>query len=75
MYSKEKQMNNDHLFWIVTASCLLVLVILMIGVISFSRGGEFNRKYSNRLMRYRIYAQAVAVIMILIYIVIRGRGL
>ena len=47
----------------------------MIGVISFSRGGEFNRKYSNRLMRYRIYAQAVAVIMILIYIVIRGRGL
>ena len=75
MYSKEKHMNNDPLFWIVTASCLLVLVILMIGVISFSRGGEFNRKYSNRLMRYRIYAQAVAVIMILIYIVIRGRGL
>ena len=68
-------MNNDPLFWIVTASCLLVLVILMIVVISFSRGGEFNRKYSNRLMRYRIYAQAVAVIMILIYIVIRGRGL
>ena len=67
-------MNNDPLFWIVTASCLLVLVILMIGVISFSRGGEFNRKHSNRLMRYRIYAQAVAVIMILIYIVIRGKG-
>jgi hypothetical protein len=51
-----------------------VLVILMIGVISFSKGGEFNRKYSNRLMRYRIYAQAVAVVMILIYILIKGRG-
>ena len=58
-------MNNDPLFWIVTASCLLVLVILMIGVISFSRGGEFNRKYSNRLMRYRIAAQFVAVLLIL----------
>ena len=58
-------MNNDPLFWIVAASCLLVLVILMIGVISFSRGGEFNRKYSNRLMRYRIAAQFVAVLLIL----------
>ena len=67
-------MTNDPLFWIVTASCLLVLVILMIGVIGFSRGGEFNRKHSNKLMRYRIYSQAVAVVMILIYILVRGRG-
>ena len=67
-------MTNDPLFWIVTASCLLVLVILMIGIIGFSRGGEFNRKYSNKLMRYRIYSQAVAVVMILIYILVRGRG-
>ena len=67
-------MSNDPLFWIVTASCLVVLIILMIGVIGFSLGGEVNRKYSNRLMRYRIYSQAVAVIMILIYIMVRGRG-
>jgi len=38
-----------------------VVFILMLGIGGFAKGGEFNRKHANRLMRYRIYAQAVAV--------------
>jgi hypothetical protein len=53
---------------------LVVLVILMIGIGSFAKGGEFNRKHSNRMMRYRIGAQAVAIALILGYVLIRRSG-
>jgi uncharacterized membrane protein affecting hemolysin expression len=64
-------MLNDPLFIIVAVAVLAVLVILMIGIGGFAKGGEFNRKHGNRLMRYRIYAQAVAIAVILAYVAIR----
>jgi hypothetical protein len=65
-------MFDDPLLIIAIAACLGVLVVLMIGVGGFARGGEFNKKHANRLMRYRIYAQAGAVAIILIYVAVRG---
>ncbi|MBL4751778.1 MAG: HIG1 domain-containing protein, partial [Amylibacter sp.] len=41
---------------------------------AFTKGGEFNRKYSNKLMRMRIIAQAIAVGLILLYAIMRGNG-
>lgn len=67
-------MLNDPLFIIVAIAVLAVLVILMIGIGGFAKGGEFNRKHGNRLMRYRIYAQAVAIAVILAYVAIRRMG-
>jgi len=65
-------MFQDPLFIIVAIAILVVLVILMIGLGSFTKGGEFNRKHANRLMRYRVAAQAVAVLLILVFIYLRG---
>lgn len=65
-------MAHDPLFLLAAAACLLVLVVLMIGIVGFSRGGDFNRKYGNRLMRYRLAAQAIAVLCILLFVAIRG---
>ncbi|MCV2870611.1 twin transmembrane helix small protein [Defluviimonas sp. WL0002] len=65
-------MLNDPLFLIVAFACLAVLVVLMIGIGGFAKGGDFNRKHANRLMRYRIIAQAIAVILILLFVLIRG---
>ena len=67
-------MLRDPLFLIVAASMLVVLVILMIGVGGFARGGEFNRKHGNRMMRWRIYAQAVAIALIVGYVLLRRSG-
>ncbi len=64
-------MWQDPLFIVVAASVLIVLVILMIGIGGFARGGEFNRKHANRIMRYRIAAQAIAVLMILAFVYFR----
>lgn len=67
-------MWQDPLFIVVVVACLAVVVILMIGIGGFARGGEFNRKHANRLMRYRIAAQAVAVLLILVFVFFRGSG-
>lgn len=40
-----------------------VLGVLITGIISMFRGGEFNDKYSNKLMQMRVIFQFVAVIL------------
>ena len=67
-------MAQDPLFIVVVFSMAAVAVILMIGIGGFGRGGEFNRKYSNKLMRMRILAQFVAVVLILLFVWIARRG-
>ena len=39
------------------------LAILATGIYSMVRGGEFNDRWGNRLMRYRIVAQGFALAM------------
>jgi hypothetical protein len=42
-----------------------VVGVLATGLASFAAGGEFNRKYGNKLMRLRVATQAFAVIVLL----------
>jgi hypothetical protein len=53
---------------LVTLASLAVLVILMIGIGGFAKGGDFNRKHANRIMRWRIIAQAIAIGLILVFV-------
>ena len=46
----------------------IVAGILGWGVLTMARGGEYNIKNSNRIMRYRIIFQAIALVVILILI-------
>lgn len=64
-------MAEDPLFIIAALACLLVLGILLVGIGGFAKGGEFNRKHANRIMRYRIAAQLVAVVLIVAFVAIR----
>lgn len=64
-------MRDDPMFLAVAAASLAVLVVLMIGIGGFARGGEFNRRHANRLMRLRIIAQAVAIGLILLFVWLR----
>jgi len=50
------------------------LAVLLTGVVSMARGGEFNRKYSNILMRWRIVCQGFAVLLLVLVMVLSGRG-
>ncbi len=63
-----QNMAKDPLFIIVILAMAAVAIILMIGIGGFGRGGEFNRKYANKLMRLRIFAQFIAVLLILLFV-------
>ena len=67
-------MLNDPLFIVVLLAVFAVVVILMLGLGGFAGGGAFNKKHSNRLMRYRIIAQFIAVVLIVGFIWLRGGG-
>lgn len=65
-------MPDMPLFILAALSALVVLAILLTGIGGFARGGEFNRRHGNRMMRWRIYAQAIALLLVVIYIWLRG---
>ncbi|MFL2785144.1 MAG: twin transmembrane helix small protein [Paracoccaceae bacterium] len=67
-------MIEDPLFVIVVVALGAVAIILMIGIGGFGRGGEFNRKYANKIMRLRIAAQFVAVVLILLFVFFTRQG-
>ena len=53
---------------ILFAALGIVAGILGWGVLTMARGGEYNIKNSNRIMRYRIIFHAIALVVILILI-------
>ncbi len=65
---------SDPFFVVVVIACLAVVAILVLGLGGFGGGGDFNKKNANRLMRYRIGAQFIAVLLILGYVALRGNG-
>ncbi len=67
-------MANDPLFIVIGIALLVVVAILLFGIGSFAKGGDFNKKYANKAMRWRIIAQFVAVVLILLFVWIRGKG-
>jgi len=67
-------MRDDPLFYVVAGSCLVVLVILLFGIGGFAKGGEFNKKHANKIMRMRLIAQLVAVILLVGFVWIRSKG-
>ncbi len=67
-------MLSDPLFLFATAACIVVLAILLFGIGSFAKGGEFNKKNANRIMRWRLGAQFVAVVLIVGFAWLRSRG-
>lgn len=67
-------MTFDPLLILVILACLAVLAVLMLGVGSFAKSGEFHKKYANIIMRWRVGLQFVAVILIILYIWLRNGG-
>lgn len=67
-------MASDPLFVVAAIAALGVLGILLLGIGTFGKGGDFNRKHANRLMRYRVIGQFAAVVLIVIAAWLQSRG-
>jgi preprotein translocase subunit SecG len=68
------KMASDPLFVLVILSMAIVAIVLLTGIGGFGRGGEFNKKYANKIMRLRIVAQFFAVILILAFVYFSESG-
>ncbi|WP_295047659.1 twin transmembrane helix small protein [uncultured Paracoccus sp.] len=66
-------MAHDPLFYVIALAMLAVLAILATGIGGFAKGGEWNRRNGNRMMRWRIIAQAVAVALIMLFVWLGGK--
>ncbi|MCH8155359.1 MAG: twin transmembrane helix small protein [Proteobacteria bacterium] len=54
---------NDILTALVVVALVATLAVLLAGVVTMAKGGAFNRKWGNKLMRARIAMQALAVML------------
>ena len=59
---------SDPFFYIILIAVAAVAIVLMIGLGGFASGGAFNKRNANKVMRLRIIAQFIAVILIVIYV-------
>ncbi|AWD22447.1 twin transmembrane helix small protein [Pseudogemmobacter blasticus] len=57
-------MLNDPLAIVAAVASAVVAGILIFGILTFARGGEYNRLNANKIMRWRLMAQFVAVVLI-----------
>ncbi len=65
-------MFHDPAFIVILIALFAVVAILAVGIGGFGVGGEFNARNGNRMMRWRIIAQAIAIALILLFFAIRG---
>lgn len=49
---------------LIPAALVAVALVLAAGIFALFRGGDFGRSYSNKLMRLRVVAQALAIIVL-----------
>jgi len=67
-------MYSDPYFIFVVVAVLATLIVLLVGVLGFTKGGKFNAKYGNRLMQLRILLQFVAVAAVLLFVWAHGKS-
>jgi hypothetical protein len=58
----------------VVLGLLATLGVLFFGLFTMARGGEFNARHSNRLMRWRVLIQGATVALFVILMLLAGRG-
>ena len=46
---------------------IVVAVVLILGIGTFFKGGETSKKYSNKLMQFRVLFQFIAIIVLVCF--------
>lgn len=57
--------------YLIGLSLFAVVATLFTGLFSMSKGGEFNKRYGNKLMRLRILLQAVTIALFMTYMLLQ----
>ena len=60
--------------WGVGLAIVSVVASLFGGLYSMAKGGAFNARWGNRLMRARVISQGCAIVMIVLYVIVLKAG-
>ena len=52
---------------LVVVALIVTLLVLLSGVVGMLKGNDFNKKYSNIIMRARVGSQATTILLMLLY--------
>ncbi len=63
---------SKFFFTLMIISMVLVLASLVVGLFAMVKGGEFNKKYGNKLMRWRVTLQGVALALFALAVMAQG---
>jgi len=74
LLQEEATMLQALQYFLIPVAILATTVFLGLGIYSLAKGGEFSAKNSNKLMRYRVAAQAVAVLLLVVFSLLLARG-
>lgn len=62
-----------NLLWtLALISMVATVLVLIVGLGGFFQGGEFNRKYGNKLMRARVTLQFITIVLLLLAVLSSG---
>ncbi len=65
---------NTVIIILLAVTLAAVVIVLLTGVVGMARGGDFNAKYGNKLMRLRVILQGLAIVLFLLFVVTASRG-
>ena len=60
-------------FILLAIAMLAVLAVLFWGLFSMTRGGDYNRRWSNLIMRWSVLLQAFALLVFVLIMLAAGR--
>ena len=64
---------NGFFFGAMIVAMVAVAITLGVGLFSMVKGGEFNEKYGNKLMKLRVILQGVALACMVLAIMSKGQ--
>ena len=63
-------MSHSILLFMVLIALAATVGALVFGLFSLSKGGDFNRKYGNRAMQWRIGLQGLVIILFTLMLIL-----
>ena len=64
---------SGSLFVLLIIAMVATLAVLFIGLFAMARGGEFNKKHGNKLMRFRVAFQGAAILIFILLMLALGK--
>ena len=65
---------SGFVFFLIPIGLAATAIILGVGLYSLAKGGAFAKENSNKLMRLRVVAQGVTIAVMMLFLMIVGKG-